>query len=61
MPNLSFFGFPEYKYMAIMNLIIMLVKRHNFSQSRKSAFIAFHDILKYLHNYYSNLEKKVGK
>lgn len=49
------FGVPEKKYLAI-NLIIMLVKRHIFSQSRKSANIAFENIVKYLQNYYS-LEK----
>lgn len=45
------FGVPEKKYLAI-NLIIMLVKRHIFSQSRKSANIAFENIVKYLQNYY---------
>lgn len=34
----------------------MLVKRHIFSQSRKTANITFENIVKYLQNYYS-LEK----
>lgn len=41
-----------------MNIIIMLVNGHIFSQSRKSDNIAFNNIAKYLQNSYST---NVGK
>lgn len=47
------FRFPEKKYIAI-NLIIMLVMGHIFSQSIKGVNIAFDNIVKYLPNFYSS-------
>lgn len=47
------FGSQEKKYIAI-NLIIMLVNGHIFSQSIKGVNIAFDNIVKYLPNFYSS-------
>jgi hypothetical protein len=53
------FGLFEREYVVI-NLMILLVKKYLYQQSRKNNRIAFNDILKYLHNYYT-LEEKMSK
>ena len=53
------FGNLEEDHMAI-NLVILLVKKYLFQQSKKNNNIVFNEILKYLNNYYCLEEKLSG-